>query len=129
MAFRDALKAAALSLVFLVFLLGLWHVATLPKEKASAAEDEYAKLMGKGAAKSDGFPTPAQLGETINKAAMDSLKTPTKGDRAEKSRKGGLRRSGRTYRKTSEHGGQPRRQNDHPPCNPATKAPAPLPNP
>ena len=65
MAFRDALKAAALSLVFLVFLLGLWHVATLPQEKASLAEDEYAKLMGKGAAKSEGFPTPAQLGATI----------------------------------------------------------------
>jgi hypothetical protein len=30
------------------------------------------------------------LGETINKAAMDSLKTPTKGDRAEKSRQNNL---------------------------------------
>ena len=67
MAFRDALKAAALSLVFLAFLLGVWHVATLPKEKASAAEDEYARLMGKGARKSEGFPTPAQLGETMLK--------------------------------------------------------------
>jgi nitrate/nitrite transport system permease protein len=64
-AFRDALKAAALSLVFLAFLLGVWHVATLPKEKAAAAEDEYARLMGKGATKSEGFPTPAQLGATI----------------------------------------------------------------
>jgi nitrate/nitrite transport system permease protein len=63
--FRDALKAAALSLVLLAFLLGLWHVATLPKEKASAAEDEYARLMGKGAKKSEGFPTPAQLGATV----------------------------------------------------------------
>ena len=67
MSFRDALKAAALSLVFLAFLVGVWHVATLPKEKASAAEDEYAKLMGKGANKSEGFPTPAQLGETMLK--------------------------------------------------------------
>jgi nitrate/nitrite transport system permease protein len=66
-AFRDALKAAALSLVFLAFLLGVWHVATLPKEKAASAEDEYARLMGKGAAKSEGFPTPAQLGETMLK--------------------------------------------------------------
>ena len=65
MSFRDALKAAALSLVFLAFLLGVWHVATLPKEKAAAAEDEYAKLMGQGARKSEGFPTPAQLGATI----------------------------------------------------------------
>jgi nitrate/nitrite transport system permease protein len=63
--FRDALKAAALSLVFLAFLLGVWHVATLPKEKVAAAEDEYAKLMGQGARKSEGFPTPAQLGATI----------------------------------------------------------------
>jgi nitrate/nitrite transport system permease protein len=66
-ALRDALKAAALSLVFLAFLLGVWHVATLPKEKAATAEDEYAKLMGKGAQKSEGFPTPAQLGETMLK--------------------------------------------------------------
>jgi nitrate/nitrite transport system permease protein len=64
-AFRDALKAAALSVVFLAFLLGVWHVATLPTEKAAAAEDEYARLMGKGAQKSEGFPTPAQLGATI----------------------------------------------------------------
>jgi nitrate/nitrite transport system permease protein len=64
---RDALKAGLLSLVFLAFLVGVWHVATLPKEKAPAAEDEYAKLMGKGAKKSEGFPTPAQLGETMLK--------------------------------------------------------------
>ncbi len=65
MAVRDALKAAALSLVFLAFLLGLWHVATLPTEKATAAADEYAKLLGQGTKKSDGFPSPAQLGATI----------------------------------------------------------------
>ncbi len=65
MALRDTLKAAALSVVFLALLLAVWHVATLPKEKAAASEDEYAKLLGKGAKKSEGFPTPAQLGATI----------------------------------------------------------------
>ncbi|MES9412732.1 hypothetical protein ABEQ88_12380, partial [Cutibacterium acnes] len=51
-------------------LLMVWHLATLPKESAaSAAQDEYARLMGKssGAAKRDGFPGLAQMGETIRK--------------------------------------------------------------
>jgi nitrate/nitrite transport system permease protein len=72
MAWRDSLKAGLLSLVLVAFLLALWHVATLPPEKSTAADDEYAKLMGKGARKSDGFPTPAQLGET----ALGHLRDP-----------------------------------------------------
>ena len=60
-------KAALLSLLFLVILLGAWHLATLPKTEASGASDEYAKLMGKGAKKSDGFPTPAQFGEAVTR--------------------------------------------------------------
>ena len=47
-------KSALLSLLFLVILLGTWHLATLPKAEAQGANDEYAKLMGKGAKKSDG---------------------------------------------------------------------------
>ncbi|MEI6300669.1 MAG: nitrate ABC transporter permease [Betaproteobacteria bacterium] len=58
-------KSALLSLLFLVILLGTWHLATLPKAEAQGANDEYAKLMGKGAKKSDGFPTPVQFGEAI----------------------------------------------------------------
>jgi len=71
MQFREALKAAILSLLLLLFLIGIWHVATLPKETAAAADSEYAKLMGKGAARSEGFPTPAQMGETILRHVAD----------------------------------------------------------
>ena len=61
----DRIRSALLSaLLFLVFV-AVWHAATLPKEQAASADSEYAKLMGKGAKKSDGFPTPAQMGETI----------------------------------------------------------------
>jgi nitrate/nitrite transport system permease protein len=61
----DFWRATALSLLFLVVLLGVWHLATLPRQQASAANDEYAKLMGKGA------PTPAQIGETAWKHLAD----------------------------------------------------------
>jgi nitrate/nitrite transport system permease protein len=71
MPFREALKAGLLSLVLLLFFVSVWHVATLPKETAAAADSEYAKLMGKGAAKSEGFPTPAQMGETILRHLAD----------------------------------------------------------
>ncbi|MBI3376451.1 MAG: nitrate ABC transporter permease [Betaproteobacteria bacterium] len=67
----DSLRAAMLSLAFLLVLLGIWHVGTLPKEQAASANDEYAKLMGKGAVKTTGFPTPAQMGETARKHLTD----------------------------------------------------------
>jgi nitrate/nitrite transport system permease protein len=62
---RERLRAGALSLLFLIVLLGGWHLATLPNAETAVADGEYAKLMGKGVKKSDGFPTPAQLGEAI----------------------------------------------------------------
>jgi nitrate/nitrite transport system permease protein len=65
------LKSALLSLLFFVILVGIWHLATLPKGETAAATDEYAKLMGKGAKKSEGFPTPAQVGEAIVKNLSD----------------------------------------------------------
>jgi nitrate/nitrite transport system permease protein len=75
----QSLKAGLLSLLILLLLLAVWQLATLPRGTApavsvatmTAEEIEYAKLMGKdptaGAAakKSDGFPTPAQLGAAI----------------------------------------------------------------
>jgi nitrate/nitrite transport system permease protein len=66
------LRAAALSLLLLAVLLGIWHVATVPSGAVSTAAegDEYAKLMGKAAgtaAKTDGLPTLAQMGETVVK--------------------------------------------------------------
>ncbi len=63
MVLPQSLKAAILSLLFLAVLLGIWHLATLPQEAAPGATDEYAKLMGKGAKKSEGFPTLAQMSE------------------------------------------------------------------
>jgi nitrate/nitrite transport system permease protein len=54
-----------LSIGFLLLILSIWHLATLPKTKESAADTEYAKLMGKSANKSEGFPTPAQMGEAV----------------------------------------------------------------
>jgi nitrate/nitrite transport system permease protein len=65
------IKAAILSLMlFAVFLL-VWHIATIPKEIASATDTEYAKLMGGGAPKTTGLPTPAQIGETLLKQLRD----------------------------------------------------------
>ena len=63
----QSLKAGLLSLVFLGLFLGVWHVSTLPKGEVAGASDEYARLMGKGAKKTDGFPTLAQMGETAAK--------------------------------------------------------------
>jgi len=63
-------RAALISLLLLGCLLMVWHLATLPKESAAnAAQDEYARLMGKsgGAARNDGFPGLAQMGESIRK--------------------------------------------------------------
>jgi nitrate/nitrite transport system permease protein len=67
-----SLAAAALSALFLGVFLGAWHLATLPKVESQGALDEYARLMGKGAKKSEGFPTPLQLAE----AAITQLSEP-----------------------------------------------------
>jgi nitrate/nitrite transport system permease protein len=65
------LKAGLLSLAFLGLFLGIWHLATLPKQGASAPQDEYARLLGKGAKKSEGLPTLAQMGEALATHAAD----------------------------------------------------------
>ncbi len=66
-----SLRAAALSLLILVVLLGAWHLATAPSGAApSTADNEYAKLMGRAAssaAKTDGLPTLVQMAETTVK--------------------------------------------------------------
>ncbi|MDP9107881.1 MAG: nitrate ABC transporter permease [Pseudomonadota bacterium] len=65
------LRAAMISLLLLATLLLGWQVATLPTAGTggamSAEQIEYAKLMGgsAGPVKRSGFPTPAQLGQTI----------------------------------------------------------------
>ena len=67
----EPLVAAVISLLLLCVLVGVWHLATLPKSEVQGANDEYAKLMGKGAKKADGFPTPAMLGEAAWKHLSD----------------------------------------------------------
>ena len=67
------LRAALLSVLIFLALLGVWHVATTGGTVAGSAagmtaeEIEYAKLTGKdpGAARSGGFPTLAQMGTTV----------------------------------------------------------------
>ena len=76
-------RAALLSLLMLLTMLALWHASTAPRAVANAPaaavqltpeQIEYAKLMGKDPAalatgapaqKSDGFPTPMQMGHAI----------------------------------------------------------------
>ncbi|TBO31142.1 nitrate ABC transporter, permease protein [Aquabacterium lacunae] len=67
-------RATLLSLLILGVLLGVWHLATLPRSAPavtlSAEQIEYLKLMGKDPTASadaggSGFPTLAQMGQTI----------------------------------------------------------------
>ena len=67
------LKAALLSALIFMMLLGIWYVATASSGAGGAAaamtpeQIEYAKMMGKevGSAKSGGFPTLGQMGSTV----------------------------------------------------------------
>jgi nitrate/nitrite transport system permease protein len=69
------LLAAALSAAFLALFLGIWHLATVPKQSSapSASETEYAKLMGGATKKSGGFPTLTQMREAIVAQLADPL--------------------------------------------------------
>ena len=72
-------KAALLSVLILLVLLGIWHVATMtatpvatPAVQLTPEQIEYAKLMGKdptagatAAPAKSGFPTLAQMGKAI----------------------------------------------------------------
>lgn len=70
---HTGLKAALLSLLLFAALLGVWQLATLPKASnlPAGVSAQYAALMGQGAVKSDGFPTPAQVGATFVKELRD----------------------------------------------------------
>src|ERR1700693_5145544 len=63
------LRAALLSLLIFAFLLGIWHIGTLPVEKVASADPEYAKLVGGG--KSSGLPTPVMIARTIRSNLTD----------------------------------------------------------
>ena len=75
---KQALQSGALSLFILIVVLSIWHLATLPAKSApgpvvtlTAEQIEYQKLLGKdpaaaaGEQKSSGFPTLAQMGQTV----------------------------------------------------------------
>jgi len=68
---RQNVLAAVLSVLFFLALVGAWHLATLPKAKQASADTEYSKLMGKSSNKPEGFPTPAQMGETVQRQLSD----------------------------------------------------------
>ncbi|MDP1656599.1 MAG: nitrate ABC transporter permease [Hylemonella sp.] len=67
------LKAALLSALILLVLLGIWYAATASSGAGGTAagltaeQIEYAKMMGKeiGNSKSEGFPTLGQMGSTV----------------------------------------------------------------
>ena len=67
------LRAGLLSTLILVVILGIWYVATAPSGAAASGagltpeQIEYAQMMGQdpSAAKTDGFPTLAQMGQTV----------------------------------------------------------------
>jgi nitrate/nitrite transport system permease protein len=67
--------AAALSGAFLALFLGIWHLATVPKQSSAptASQTEYEKLMGGGTKKSGGFPTLMQMREAIGTQLADPL--------------------------------------------------------
>ena len=72
---RLRIQAAVLSALILIVLLALWHVATLSVADSAASttltpeQIEYQKMLGKDpaatSAKSAGFPTLAQMGDTV----------------------------------------------------------------
>ncbi|SFQ13860.1 nitrate ABC transporter permease [Variovorax sp. 770b2] len=69
-----SLKAALVSLLMFLLLVGAWQLATLPAAGVDATvgmtaeQIEYQKMLGKdptqGQVKSSGFPTPAEMGAT-----------------------------------------------------------------
>ena len=71
----EGLRAALLSLILLGVILGVWHLATLPKAATGPVltpeQIEYLKLMGKdpaaegGGGNTSGFPTLAQMGAVV----------------------------------------------------------------
>ena len=72
----EGFRAALLSLILLGVILGVWHLATLPKVSVAPTltpeQIEYMKLMGKdpaaeagGGGNTSGFPTLAQMGAVV----------------------------------------------------------------
>jgi len=72
-------KATLVSVLLLLMFLAVWQLATLPATGGaagpvvSAEQAEYLKMLGKdpGTAKTGGFPTPLQMGQTAWKHLAD----------------------------------------------------------
>ncbi|HUW27208.1 MAG TPA: nitrate ABC transporter permease [Sulfuriferula sp.] len=65
-------KALLVSALLLGVLLLGWYFATLPQAAVTANVDpEYAALMGGGAMKKSGMPTPAEVGHTLREKLSD----------------------------------------------------------
>ena len=65
-------KSLIVSMMILAVLLLGWYLATLPQKAVQANVDpEYAALMGGGAMKKSGMPTPAEVGKTLRKQLSD----------------------------------------------------------
>jgi nitrate/nitrite transport system permease protein len=62
-----SLRATIVSALILIVFLGAWQLATLPPSGGGAvyADPEYAAMMGVGAVKASGMPTPGVVGQTI----------------------------------------------------------------
>jgi nitrate/nitrite transport system permease protein len=81
------LKSSLLSLLLLGALMMAWHIATQPRQALPTSattltpeQIEYQKMLGKdpavagaSSAKSAGFPTPAQMGQTILRHFSDPI--------------------------------------------------------
>jgi nitrate/nitrite transport system permease protein len=61
------IAAALLSVLLLAVILGVWHLATLPKGGAQVVDAEYAKLVGQQASsgQKSAFPSPADFGAKL----------------------------------------------------------------
>lgn len=71
---RQQLLAGVISVLLLGLAIGVWHLATLPKNGAATVDSEYAKLVGAQAAagSKSAFPTPVDLGRKL----LDHLRDP-----------------------------------------------------
>ena len=70
---KQRLMGGLITVLLLALGIGIWHLATLPKGGATAADSEYAKLVGAQAAvgAKSAFPTPAELGRKLVEHVRD----------------------------------------------------------
>ena len=69
----SAWRPAVLSLLFFLFFVGIWHLATLPESRAVQVDDEYAALIGAAAATGgqSAMPGPLDVGRKLLEHVSD----------------------------------------------------------